>query len=344
LSVLATLFEIQATLAQVFEWWWRQIVSLLPALLRRAGPPNAVIFAIERLEDDFGPPGGSILVRRAGQERFAAALRFEGPAPPNPAPGLTTALRLPAGLVLHRDITLPLAAERDLPSVLGFEMDRLTPFQPGEVLWSISNLRRDPVRGLTMTLLFTLRAPLEGLLESLAARNIKPAFVEAPAGRIALSPRTGGSNRKFQVSLLGLSALLALICLAILPIRHQVALNAAMAKIAALQPAASEALALGRQLNIAAASHSAIAAAQRSGDALQTIAALTTALPDGTYLTDLTLTSGDLTFDGFSTNAARLIAVLAGVPGFNNPRFVAPVTSANNGQTDLFSIRLTAAP
>jgi general secretion pathway protein L len=330
-------------LAQVFAWWWRQIVSLVPAKLHRAGLPDAVVIDIDRL-DDGGRPGGTILVRRAGQERFAGPLRLSGAATPNPAPGLATALRLPDGMVLHRDVSLPLAAERDLASVLGFEMDRLTPFHTDEIFWSIAGLRRDPARGLVMTLLITLRAPLEKLLETLAARNLKPRFVEAPAGRIVLSPRSGAASRDLKLALFALAAILALACLAIPPIRQQLALDAVQSQIAALQPAAHEALALRRQLNIAASGQSAIAAAQRNGDALQTIAALTNALPDGTYLTDLTLKSGALTFDGSSTNAARLIAILAGIPGFADPRFVAPVTRAINGEADLFSIRVTLAP
>jgi general secretion pathway protein L len=330
-------------LAQVLAWWWRQIVSLVPARLRRAGPPDAVVIAIDRL-DEGGRPDGAILVRRAGQETYAASLRLAGGPSPNPAPGLATALRLPEHMVLQRDVSLPLAAERDLASVLGFEMDRLTPFQPDEIFWSVAGLRRDPARGLAMTLLVTLRAPLERLLETLAARDLKPAFVEVGAGRIALSPRAGPARHRLNPALSALSAVLAFACLVIPPLRQQFALEAARSQIAALQPAGREAQALRRQLNIAASGQSAIAAAQRSGDALQTIAALTAALPDGTSLTDLTLKSGGLTFDGASSNAARLIAILAGVPGFNDPRFVAPVTRAINGQADLFSIRVNLAP
>jgi general secretion pathway protein L len=331
-------------LAQVLAWWWRQIVALVPVQLRRAGPPDAIIIAIDDLDQEFGGPDGSIFIRRAGQERFVAALRLSRAPAPNPAPGLAAALRLPEGMVLHREVNLPLAAERDLTAVLGFEMDRLTPFQPDEIFWSIAGLRREPGRGLAMTLLITLRAPLERLLERLAASGLRPAYVEAPEGRIALSPQSRFAGRNLQSGLLGLSAVLALACLAIPPLRQQLALDTVQAQIAALQPAAREALALRRQLDIADSGESAIAAAQRSGDALQTIAALTAALPDGTYLTDLTLKSGGLTFDGSSTNAARLIAILAGVPGFNDPRFVAPVTRAIDGQADLFSIRLTLAP
>jgi len=237
-----------------------------------------------------------------------------------------------------------LAAERDIASVVGFEMDRFTPFQAEEIFWSICGVRRDPARGLAMSLLITLRAPIEELLNGLAARNLRPAFVEAPAGRIPLSPRLDLAGRKLQSGLLGLVGLLALTCIAIPPIRQQLALDAARSQIAGLQPVAHEAQGLRQRLNIAASGQSAIAAARSAGDTLQIVAALTAALPDGTYLTDLTLKSGDLTFDGASNNASRLIAILAGAPGFENPRFVAPVTRAINSQADLFSIQVTVAP
>jgi hypothetical protein len=61
-------------------------------------------------------------------------------------------------------------------------------------------------------------------------------------------------------------------------------------------------------------------------------------------LSDLTLKDGDLTIDGQSSNAAKLIAVLSGTQHFQNPSFSAPVTRAINGSADLFSIRATVAP
>jgi general secretion pathway protein L len=127
-------------------------------------------------------------------------------------------------------------------------------------------------------------------------------------------------------------------------IRQQAALDAAQARIDALAPAAHEAMRLRQRLAIAASGQEAVAAAQASGDALQILAALTAALPDDTYITDFTLKSGELTFDGESGNAARLIALLAAVPKFQDPGFAAPVTRAINGGADLFSIHLTVSP
>jgi len=331
-------------LTQISLWWWRQILSLVPARLRRAGPADAVIIEIDHMDEDFYGVDGAVLVRRDGVERAAGPLRLPGRSVANPAPGLATAVRLPEGMVLRREVSLPLAAERDLTSVLGFEMDRFTPFEPGEIFWSVAGVRRDAARGLAVTLLITLRAPLERLLESLAACGLKPGFVESPAGRIALSAPGATREGRLRWGLLGLSAVLALACVVIPPVRQNMALGAAQAQIAALLPAAREALTVRRQLEIAASGQSAVSAARNGGDALRTMAALTAALPDGTSITDFSLKSGELTMDGASTDAARLIAVLAAVPGFQNPRFVAPVTRATSGQTDLFSIQLTVTP
>jgi general secretion pathway protein L len=338
-------------LTHVLTWWLRQMMSLIPPRLRRAdGVPDAVIVRIDRLDDEPACSEGAILVRRGGHETYAGPLRIGAGPRLDPAPSLAKVVRLPAGLVLRREVFLPLAAERDLATVLGFEMDRLTPFTPDEIYWGVSGLRREPPRGLRLDLLIALRGPLERLLTALAGLQLRPAYLESEAGRIGLSPATGMPGQGRGAALYGLCAVLAVACLAIPLIRQQVSLDAARAQMAALAPAAHEAVALRKRLSIAAAGQAAVAAA-RHGDTLQILAALTNALPDGTYLTDFTLKAGDpamksrdLTIDGESADAARLIGVLSGAPGFQNPRFVAPVTRAINGQADLFSIRVAVAP
>jgi general secretion pathway protein L len=96
-----------------------------------------------------------------------------------------------------------------------------------------------------------------------------------------------------------------------------------------------------RQIAIANASRAVIAEARRSGDALLVLAELTDALPDGTWLNDLSLRTGDLTIDGQSDNAASLISLLAAVPGLHGPSFTAPVTRSADNRTDQFSLHAT---
>lgn len=327
-------------LIQFLSWWWRQILSLAPARLRRpAVLPDAVIVSIEHLADTPGDSAGALLLRRDGAETVTAPLRLGAGAPLAANARLPTVLRLPRGSVLRRDMTLPAAAERDLANVMEYEIDRLTPFMAEEILWGIEGMRRDAAQKLKFSLLLTLRAPVETLLETLARQNLKPAYIEDEGGRIALAAQAAGPDRLLRYGMAGLCAVLLVACLSIPFIRQQMALQDTQAQIEALRPAAAQAAALRARLAEAQSGQAAIAAAAQAGDALQTLAALTDALPDGTWLTDFTLKSGDLTIDGQSSNAAKLIAVLAAAPGFHNPVFVAPVTRAINGQADIFSIR-----
>jgi len=327
-------------IGELSAWWLRQIRSLLPGTTRLA---DAVIVEVDGLADDPLAATGAVLTRRDGKETVTAALDFARPIALTTSSALATGLRLPPEMVLQREVVLPLAAERDLATLLGFEMDRLTPFAADEVFWGVSGLRRDPARGLRLTLIVVLRRPVEALLEALGRIDLKPSFLESAAGRIDLfTARRPG--RRTELWLGGLCAALAVLCLAIPVIRQQIALDDAAQRIAALAPAQQEAMRLRQSLAVAASGQAAIAAAEQTGDTLDSLAALTTALPDGTWLSDLTLKSGDLTIDGESNNAAGLIAVLTAAPGFQDPKFIAPVTRAIDGSADLFSIHATVTP
>jgi general secretion pathway protein L len=79
-------------------------------------------------------------------------------------------------------------------------------------------------------------------------------------------------------------------------------------------------------------------------DPIRTLAALTEILPDDTFLSDLKLSQSTLLITGQSRVAARLIEALAADPLFADPAFVAPITRTEDGQADLFSIRVGLRP
>lgn len=326
-------------LTSLFAWWIAQMRALLPpALARRVAAQESLIIDIDRLDDT---QQGRLLLRRDGQERLLHGLKAAEPA----LARLPTGLRLPRGLVLSREVSLPHAALRDLPAVLGFEMDRLTPFSAQELVWSVSGIRPDRARGrVKLRLTFAPRAPVEALLARLAGLHLAPGFIEAESRRIELARPRHGSARPRWASLQAACAVLGLLCLAAPFIRQQFALNATAQAIADAAPAAHTAMALRHQLAVTASGRSAIAAARQSGDALRVLAVLTGALPDDTWLSDLTLKSGDLTIDGQSGNAAQLIGLLSTVPGLHDPGFTAPVTRTADGKADLFSLHATVGP
>lgn len=317
-------------LAELFAWWATQIRSLLP--VRRLAP-DAVIIAVM---SSAAQPQGSLLLRQGGKEVFLGPLGGT-----KPAAGLPMVLRLPEGSMLSRGLSLPLAAGRELRGAIGFELDRLTPFAEGELFWGVSSPVVDRSRErLDLRLSVVPRAGLSPLLAGLARLRLTPDFIEAECGWIALDKRRGPRLRPWH-GWAGLCAALALACLLIPVLRQQVALDAAKVAIAARATAAEQAEALRRQLLIAASSDAAMAQARRQEDALAVLAALTQALPDGTWLDDLSLKDGNLSLDGESVDAARLIPLLSAVPGFRNPSFTAPVTRGASGDADQFSLHVS---
>lgn len=322
-------------MADVFAWWAAQMRALLWGA---QGVPRALPDArILILRDgSVAAPAGEVRLRRAGVETMLPPL---GSPQGRAGADLPLLLRLPEGMVLSRDVSLPLATARDLASVVAFEINRLTPFRAEEILWGLSDIVTDRSREtVSLRLSLVLRAQLDPLLAALARVSLVPEAIEAGSGTIPLA--TGRRRRRrLPRRLWGwVCGGLALACIAVPFLRQQAALDAADRAIAAHAAAAQRGEALRQQIAMAQSSRVAIAEAQRAGDALQVLAALTEALPDGTWLSDLSLRGGDLTIDGQSDDAARLIGLLAAVPEWHGPSFTAPVTRSADNRTDQFSL------
>jgi general secretion pathway protein L len=72
--------------------------------------------------------------------------------------------------------------------------------------------------------------------------------------------------------------------------------------------------------------------------------ALSAALPEDTYLTDLNLESGRLRISGFSAQATELVPLLEHAGHFANASFYAPTTRVSGRQADRFSIEASVLP
>lgn len=255
-------------------------------------------------------------------------------------------LRVAADL-LQRDVALPLAAERDPAQVLRYEMDRLTPFGAEDVVWDWAVLRRDAAGArLHLRLWLLPRAAFSPLLASLAAARFVPAVLEAaaPDGSLHGLPLRATTPRRLAVPILAgsLCAALALTAVMLPFVRQSLALAAIDARIETLRAPAAAAATLRRQ---AMSGGDVLAAEQaRVGDAVLALAAVTDALPDGTYLTDLSLRQRRLVLGGQSRDAAGLIARLAADRRIRDPGFMAPVTHSDLGKTDRFEINAVLAP
>jgi general secretion pathway protein L len=242
--------------------------------------------------------------------------------------------------VLERRVVLPLAAERDVASVLRYEMDRLTPFSAEQVFWAATVERRDRTAGrLELSLSLVPKAALLPVFAVLSRIGLTVSAIEA-TNRVGVARRidtlaAASSRRPWQ----------AIVAVVTPFVTQSLARTQVEARIAALQPRLTEVEALRKRIAAGTAGSDVIAAEQaRLGDALQVLATITDLLPDDTVLADLTLRQGKLDISGRSLVAPRLIPAMAADPIVHNPAFVAPVTRTSDGKADTFVIHAELGP
>lgn len=348
---------VSLVLREFSHWWLTQLRDVLPAGLRADGVRRSGALLVTLLGD--GPaPEAEFRLRRRHVERVlgcapldAAGIASMLPPLGEPWPAAVV-LRVPAAMMMERVVALPMAAGRDAQRVLGYEMDRLTPFAAQELHWSWRLERKDVRQGkLWLRLTLALRADLRDALAGLAEARLSPYLLEAwpaPAhprhvvlGKL-MSPRQGARLRRAAWGLCGALAVLA----AGVPFLQQsLEADGLAAQIDAVRPAVAEVTALRAQgegqQNQAVARLRAEAAPP-----LQVLQALTQQMPDDTYLTGLTLQRRQVQIDGRtaqSGGAARLLRALAGSPMVADVGFAAPVTALDGAGGESFSLTLRLA-
>lgn len=131
------------------SWWLTQLAEWIPPQLRARLAPghDALVIAVEPAQlhvyakidgtrHDYGPvtPGE----QDAHRDRLRA---FLAGLPHRPE---RIEVQLPAGRYLQRELELPLAAGDNLYEAVGFQLDRVAPFEPAEAIYHCGVLARDP--------------------------------------------------------------------------------------------------------------------------------------------------------------------------------------------------------
>ena len=337
-------------LREYFAWWVSQMRDLLPERTRAAETAASEILASE------SDAAGSMLTASMRRGDRATPLgRF--PSDPTGLTALRNAAALggrsipvwlsPASVMLEKQLSFPLAAERELSRVLAYEMDRETPFTADEVWWNWRVDARDKAQGqLSLTLFLLPKANARAVAAALREAGLEPSVIDAATVTGARHQIRLDDSAVHRIVLSGKTRALAYGCAALAAIaviapfvKQAVLLGQVESRIAELKPQIDEVQQLRRRIESAGQGASQLAMEQAgSADPLKVLATTTEILPDDTHLTDLSLHKHKLNFSGQSEEAAKLIGLLTANPLYKNPAFTSAVTRVQNSKADAFSI------
>ena len=339
-----------------FRWWGRELAACVPSSLPASlgldrntvwisfRETSAVIFAghgPERVVEIFVDPDHPEDQAKQAREivESASADRI--------------GLILSPKRVLRPTVKLPIAASENLREVVGFEMDRHTPFRAAEVFYDFRVRETDRQSGqLTVEIVAAPRETVDRALALAAAwglsvDRITVADDDAPNGVSfnllsgAAPPPVASSRRRLIAVEAALACALAAIAV-FLPIKQKRdALAAAETELAIVREQAAavgdlrdEMLALSDKIAVL------VAAKKIRPKAVALLNEITRILPDGTWLSELSWEGNDLYISGFSDQPSSLIGALEASPMFGEARFSTPVTAAPQLERERFDIAL----
>ncbi len=333
------------SVTQALRQWRKQIVDCLPQLWRESISSRITPYVLELgpdkarlLRDDR--PLEEIRILDGGVDAGTAA-RLKSHEYP-------LVLMLPRSWVLSRTVVLPAAAAENLGQVLGFELDRLTPFTADQVYFDYQQQPRESGSDmLTVDVALVPRRRVDDWLDMLRTAGIPVDAMSAPdlwEEANLLPARMRARTDLKRLVLRSLPAVLVLVLLAaalVLPLwqKRQLAMSMQQQENG-LRARASRVMkireTLDKELRAVESVHERW---QSSPPVLDVLQVLTNLLPDDTSLQRMEIKGSELVINGTSGQASSLIGLLQKAPGFDNPHFLSPVTQQRG--KELFNLSAT---
>jgi len=350
-----------------FRWWLGELAELIPKRLRPSARrrQNRLVLEVS---------GDALQVLQCQGQASHALLRIPLTAdgwgdqqglvdglglPPQALEG--TILRLPTTQALTRLVHLPRAVQENLPQVLKFEMDRLTPFRGEDVYFDFRLLDESDDRGrIGIELTLVPRAYLDPLLTSVERLGFRPTVVDvattdmpdqAPCAGSSINLLPQGQGRRNEtpglrrnLALAGLTGVLLLTAL-VLPLwQMRSVLQSLETEVQAAREEALKTTALSDELERGVQQVRFLLDKKTTAPSVvDVLDEMTRTLPDGTWLTSFRMEGETVTVQGESAAATDLIALIEDSSRFEKTRFLASVTHSQITKTDRFQIG-TEAP
>ena len=330
-----------------WNWWTAELLGALPASLREA---------ISRVSKRVvvTPEDGELRFTEAGHsmQQAVAHMPLDAEHSPEALPEQISelVLALPADKALQCPMTLPLAAEENLREVLGFEMDRQTPFTLDRVYYDYRVRERQAANAsITLDLIVSPKQVVDPYLDALARVGLVPVRVttfdhNAELLPVNLLPRTMRQARRYSLPgintvLAGTCVLLLIVALALPHFLNKREIARLEQEMVPAEAAAEGGLQLRREVERITRTSEFLTDKKRSSVlALEIIEEVSRVLPDNTWLTRLDINGPEIQLQGQSTAAAELIQLLESSPLFRNAQFRSPVVQVPRTSQERFHL------
>lgn len=337
-------------LAEFLEWWRAELAGMLPEALRRRWARRHETVRLTSLD-------GEVCISRRLNGRLEELGRVEAMAPGarerldailGEAGLVATRIEvgIPADKVLTKQIRLPLAAEENLHQVLGFEMQRQTPFRAEQVYFNHAITARDPHgQQIAVALCVAPRAAIDGVLDLLGARDFAPvnAGAASDGGKHVFAFRADDAlqlpSSNLRRALWALNALLLVAVIAIPFVQQQRHLEKLRTRLAETRSAAMTASDLQQRID-GQRERARFVFAQKASQpaAVELLEELSRQLPNDTWLFRVEIRDGKVHIQGTSAAASALIAELEDSQLLEGVRFASPVTQDGASGRERFHI------
>lgn len=256
----------------------------------------------------------------------------------------------------RRQVTLPFGTEDRIADVLGFEMDRFTPFASKDVYFDYRVAGRDPGRRvMIIDLVVALRKTVDDILDRLVRRGINASRVTLagandPADRgqavVDLLPKarrvsTASRLPRVPAALTALAVVLAIVAVAYPLVQQRIALSSLGDEISRLSPGAAAADQVRSEIAETARQSGFFADKWASTPTkIHLLDEISKVVPDGTWLTRIQINGTTVRIHGESEGASSLIGLIEESDLLRDARFSSPVTKNPRTANDRFVIEM----